>query len=178
MMAPMSCGSRSGARWFCAWTAPSQEFRAYTELTAQGFEVCLPLHLHRPVGHPERERIVPLFVRYLFIRFDPAETQWRRIYGTRGIAGIISAAPERPTPLPAGAVEGLIARMSARRVVDDPGLAEAAQYFTPGDRVRSRAMPELAGVCKLSDGERVSVLLSMFGRPVTAEFKASELEAA
>jgi transcription antitermination factor NusG len=122
----MSCGSRPGSRWFCAWTHPGGEFRAELHLAEQAFIVCLPLHLDnrfvREVGHPH---IGPMFPSYLFVNLNLARDQWRLIYRTRGIAGMIGATTDRPTALRIGLVEELIARMSPRRIVDDPASLKA-----------------------------------------------------
>src|SRR6185503_2851367 len=70
-----TCGSRmTGPRWHCAAARSQQEHRALSELLTQGFEAYLPLHLDRPRGRPER--IVPLFVGYLFVRFDAFADPW------------------------------------------------------------------------------------------------------
>jgi hypothetical protein len=122
----MSCGSRPGLRWFCAWTHPGGEFRAELHLAEQAFTVCLPLHLddrfQHVVGHPH---LGPMFPGYLFVSLNLARDPWRRIYRTRGIAGLIGASTDRPTPLGIGLIEELIARMSPRRIVDDPASLKA-----------------------------------------------------
>jgi hypothetical protein len=52
-----------------------------------------------------------------------------RIYRSRGIAGLIGEATDRPTPIAIGIIEELIGRTSPRRIVDDPG---SAPFPNPG----------------------------------------------
>jgi transcriptional antiterminator RfaH len=154
--------SPRGARWFCAWTHPVGEFRAELHLAEQDFTVYLPLHLDRrfvrEVGHGH---IGPMFPRYLFISLDLARDQWRRIYRSRGIAGLIGEATDRPTPLGIGVVEELIGRTSPRRIVDDPG--SAAFPDPTASRQHWRNLTALSGKA------RSELLLRLFGRDTVLE---------
>jgi hypothetical protein len=121
---------------------------------------CLPLHLQHgcPHGvdrHPQ-QHIVPLFARYLFCLFDPSREQWRRIYRARGIAGLIGATTDRPTPLGIGVVEALIARTSPRRIVDDPGSASFPDPATQRQHWQD--------MTRLSARARTALMLRLFGR--------------
>jgi hypothetical protein len=156
-IAPMPCGSRPGSRWFCAWTHPGGEFRAELHLAEQAFTVYLPLHLddrfQRIVGRPH---IGPMFPGYLFVSLILGRDEWRRIYRTRGIAGLIGATTDRPTPLPPGKVEELIVRTSLRRIVDDP----------LGKQAPRKHWQSFNG---LSGKDRAELLMGMFGKDVVAE---------
>jgi len=158
----MSCGSRPGSRWYVAWTHPGGEFRAELHLVELGFTVYLPLHLdrrfQREIGHGH---IGPMFPSYLFLLFDAASDQWRRIYRVRGIAGLIGETTARPTPLDAGVIEELIGRTSPRRIVDDPGSAAFPDPSAPKKHWQS-----LSGLSGRARGE---LLMRMFGREVVAE---------
>lgn len=174
---PKSCGSRSGPRWHCVISLGQQEHRALAEMLAQDFEAYLPLHLDRT---PDRERIVPLFPRYLFAKFDPNWDRWRRICSTRGVYSMIWQSSERPAPLPVGVVENLIERTSARRVVDDPGQRPGVVYLAPGQRgrVQDGALSGMEGICTMSGSGRVKLLLSLFGGTREVEFKRELVVAA
>jgi transcription antitermination factor NusG len=143
-----------GPRWFAAWTHPGGEFRAELHLAEQGFTVFLPLHLdlrfRREVGHGH---IGPMFPSYVFVFLDTARDQWRRIYRSRGIAGLIGATTDRPTPLGEGIIEELIARTSPRRIVDDPGSASFPDQAVPRKHWQN-----------LSGKARKELLLRLFGR--------------
>lgn len=163
---PMSCGSR----WHCVWTHPQREHAALYDIGRKGIETVLLLHAERS------GRIVPLFSRYLFVRFDPNADQWRRIYRSNGVGGLICHAPERPTPLPPGVVEHLLARTSQRGVVDDPGCAPR-QDIPLGASVSlvGGAFDGLAGVVALSGPERCRVLLSLFAATVPISVPTASL---
>ena len=126
-----------------------------------GFVPYLPLILdrrfQREVGHGH---IGPLFPGYLFISFDLARDQWRRIYRTRGIAGLIGATIDQPTPIEFGLIEELIARTSARRIVDDPGSASFPDPSAPKKHWRS-----FQGMSGKARGE---LLLRLFGQETEA----------
>lgn len=175
--APMSCGSR----WFCAWTHPGSEYRSELDLMAKGFRVYLPLHLdrrfERDVGQAS---IGPLFPRYLFIQFDPNRDQWRRIYRSRGIAGLIVVTTDKPIPTPVGIIEHLQSRTSARRIVDDPGEHPEASRIRAGatGTVLQGPWAGWQGVCTLSRRDRLTLLLSLFGRSTPVELRHDQVIAA
>jgi hypothetical protein len=126
-----------------------------------GFTVYLPLHLdlrfRRDVGHGH---IGPMFPGYLFPFMDLARDPWRRIYRTRGIAGLIGATTDRPTPLGEGIIEELIARTSPRRIVDDPGSASF-----PDQAVPKKHWQNLGGLSGKARGE---LLMRALGQEAVA----------
>ena len=138
-------------RWYCAWTHPNKEFVANRELLNQDFETYLPLHMER-----SGQKIVPLFRRYIMIRFDPDRDAWGSIMNTRGVGGLIRHAPDRPTPLPDIAIAELMARTSARGVVDDIGNAGPQE---PPHGVK----PVWQGLGALNSENRRRLLLRLFG---------------
>lgn len=156
---PVSCGA-SSARWHCAVTQPVREHLAACELRAAGWRVYLPLHLERPIGHPERNRIVPLFRRYCFVAFGPNDW-WGLINRTRGVVSLISHGIGQPTPLPVGVVEDLIARTSQRGVVDDMPDATTQRPPQAGRGV-------WRNIGALSADERLAVLQRLFTGQVAA----------
>ncbi len=150
----LSCGSRGGRRWHCAWTHPHDEHRALHAITATGFEAYLPLHLERDTWR--HTKIVPLFARYCFVAFDPDRDPWGAIASCRGVGGLIRHAPDRPTPLPDLAIAELLARTSARGVVDDIGNAGPQE---PPHGVK----PVWQGLGALTPENRCRLLLRLFG---------------
>jgi transcription antitermination factor NusG len=117
-----------------------------------GFTAYLPLLVER--SGPEMH-IAALWRGYILTLFNPATDQWRRIYRARGIAGLIGESTDRPTPIGVGIIEELIARTSARRIVDDPGanpplVAAERQHWQDITRLSAKARGEL--------------LLRLFGR--------------
>jgi hypothetical protein len=89
-----------------------------------------------------------------------ARLEWRRISRTRGIAGLIGDATDRPSPLGIGIVEELIARTSPRRIVDDPGSASF-----PNPAVSRQHWQNLTG---LSGNARSELLMRLFGHVAEA----------
>ena len=159
----ISCGSRgAGLRWHCAWTHPNKEFVANRELLNQDFETYLPLHM-------EGRKVVPLFCRYVMVRFDADRDPWGVIMNTRGVGGLIRHAPDRPTPLPDIAIAELMARTSSRGVVDDPG--DGSPVVMPDGH-----KPVWQGLGALNAENRSRLLLRLFGR-VVAEYAAEDAAA-
>jgi len=164
----LPCGSLPDARWFCASVGPGREGLARDRLEGLGFGAFLPV-VTRRVRHARQTWIAarPLFPRYLFLRFDARRDAWKRAY-TLGLGvRIFGASPERPTPLPAGLVEGWIAEGFDRPI----GRDLAPDLIAAGAEVRLTDGPfcDSLGVCLWDDGRRVRVLLSLLGRQVQAE---------
>jgi len=170
----LSCHGRSGRRWFCVWTHPNREHQAVRELRALGFETYLPLCLSNL--RLQRNAMVPLFPRYGFVVLAP-DSPWGEILRHAGrtttgaVAGIIRHAPDRPTPLPPGVIENLIARTSPRGIVDDPG--DIAPHSTP----HAAQPPEWQNITSLGSSARVRLLCRLFG-PDAAQRIVSEDETA
>jgi hypothetical protein len=161
----VSCGSRgTGLRWHCAWTHPHDEHRAHIAIACLGFEAYLPLHLERDIWR--HTHIGPLFLRYVFVRFDSRRDAWGTIANCRGVGGLIRHAPDRPTPLPDIAIAELMARTSSRGVVDDPG--DGSPVVMPDGH-----KPVWQGLGALSAENRSRLLLRLFGR-VVAEYAAED----
>jgi len=150
---PTGCG----IRWHCAWTHQQRERIAASAIQAQGFEAYLPLYLQ--LRQWSRHEIVPLFPRYLMVRFDPDRDDWGRIRAARGVAGIIRHAADKPTPLPDHAILELLARTSTRGIVDDPG---ESPWEPPEGR-----KPLWQGLAALDAGGRSRLLVRLFGESVT-----------
>ncbi len=88
-----------------------------------GFRAYLPLHLARYQSRPREAHIVPLWRGYLFVQFDLAGYEWRRILHARGIGGLLcDAGTGQPAAILPGVIEELLGRTSDRRIVDDPGF--------------------------------------------------------
>ncbi len=118
--------SVDGERWFAVFTLPNKEAHARGELRNQGFEVFLPQRL-KTMRHARRitTRLSPVFPRYLFVRLSLKRALWRSINGTRGVAFLVSLG-ERPTPVPKGVVEALIAASDGR------GMMHFGNELRPG----------------------------------------------
>lgn len=134
--------------WFVVETKSIHERLAESRIKDQGFEVFLPVADGRC-----------LYPRYLFARFDLRQRGWQSIWNTRGVLCILGS----PTP------------------VDDAIIAEIREFVgiavrpapVVGDRVtiRDGMWRGQVGLLSSDEGERVRVLLSLFGKdfPVTVD---------
>jgi len=163
-------------QWHVVSSLPNKQFAAEASLAADGWRVYHPLHLHRVRGHGLR--IVSLFPGYLFVLFDVTGSDWPRICRARGVAALLGP-PGRPSTVPAGLVEQLLARTSARRVVDDPLAPDGHVYLRPGASVAVLQGPlaGLEGICRLSAPERVQVLFQLLGRELAVELLPQQVMA-
>lgn len=139
--------------WYLAQIKPNGLDRALTNLARQGFETFAP---RQRAGR----RMQPLFPGYVFVRFDPLETQWRAIGNTYGVARLVAARTDRPDRVPEGVMQALFARCDAS------GFLLPPDDLAVGDKVRIVEGPfagwvtEVAG---MKGAERVVVLLSLLG---------------
>jgi transcriptional antiterminator RfaH len=166
---------RDGERWFLAHTLCRREQLAGLHLGAQGFRSFLP-QFKKTVRHARslREVIAPVFPRYIFVVLDPERDRWRSINGTLGVARLVSA-HHRPTPVPAGVVEAILASL------DELGLVRFDGGLKPGQPVRVVAGPfaEVLGVLGRLDAKgRVQVLLNIMGRQAAVWMDRADLTAA
>jgi Transcription termination factor nusG len=98
-------------RWYVVNTEFQRELLVLNQIRKLGICAWLPEMLHRS------GRIVPLFQRYMLAQFDVAGAQpWRYIYGMMGARTILGTRNEKPTPLPVGAAETLMAGASINGV--------------------------------------------------------------
>jgi transcriptional antiterminator RfaH len=152
-------------RWYVVYTHQGSERVAEGHLQRQGFQTYLPV-CRKITRHARRvaEVTAPLFPRYLFVAIDIAAQRWRAINNTFGVNCLV-AMGERPTALPDGVVDEIMARQR------DDGLIEVETEapFEAGDTVQltGGALAEQVGLFqRLGEKDRVSVLLDMLGRKI------------
>jgi transcription antitermination factor NusG len=159
-----SCGSLP---WLCIHTHPNQEGRAEKELRNQQFPVFLPLYERRlPNRH---KRIEPLFRSYLFAQ--PFEGIWAPMRGTRGVADVLRDPDGHPRWVSGFEIDRLLARVTT----DDgrkPSLTAGADY-----RALSGPFASFVGVCVEDAGDRIKMLMSIFGRTTEQWFQPEDVEA-
>jgi len=147
----------NGRRWYLVRALTQREAIAAEQLARQGFTTFLPRQ-PRTVRHARRIRIAlaAYFPGYLFVELDLAAQRWRSINGTLGVSHLVGPA-ERPSPVPNGVVEALIAAADARGVLSGPPLQG-------GQTVRIIAgafTDQLAVIERLDEAGRVRVLLEI-----------------
>jgi transcriptional antiterminator RfaH len=150
-------------RWYLVQAKTGQEALAAFNLRRQGYETFLPLTF-KTVRHARKVRVekAAYFPGYLFVAFDVERDRWRPIASTLGVLRLV-AARERPSPAPAGVVEGLKAH------ADGAGVMDAALGLRAGDSVRVIQGPfaDRRGlVSQLMGEDRVSVLIAMMNGEV------------
>lgn len=151
--------------WYAVQTQPRAELKAAEHLARQGFPSYLPRYLKRR-RHARRVDtvIAPLFPRYLFVMIDMATQRWRSIQSTIGVSHIVSNGDD-PARVPTGIVDELRLREDARGFIQ----FDARQRYAAGDKVRivDGAFAECVGLFdRMTDDERVAVLLELLGRKV------------
>ena len=146
-----------GRRWYLVRAITHREVLAAEQLARQGFTAFLPKQ-PRTVRHARRIRVAlaAYFPGYLFVELDLAAQRWRSINGTLGVSHLVGHA-ERPSPVPKGVGEALIAAADARGVLSGPPL-QAGQTV----RIIAGAFADqLAVIERLDEAGRVRVLLEI-----------------
>lgn len=166
----------TAARWYVVQTRPHAECKAQEHLRRQGFKTYLP-KLIKTRRHARKVEMVsrPLFPSYLFVSIDATNQPWRAIRSTIGVAALVGS-EDGPTPLQEGVVETLRGKEDA-----DGFFHPAAAAFSTGAAIR--VIDGLFASClgffeAMSDGQRVSVLLELLGRPVRVVLDTHSVTAA
>lgn len=202
------CGSYSAPSsdllWYCVRTYAKAEFRAVLDLSKMGFRPYCPMFMsQRQVkerGVPFRDVIEPLFPRYIFVSFDIARDQWRRVCRADGVELLMIGSNERPMPV-SGAIIAAIQkegregdgvldfRTKAERDRSNAAARrEAASrstdvtYYPPIERdqqvkILSGPFAGFHGICAMSANDRVRLLVEIFGRSSEVEVRQAEVEA-
>jgi transcription elongation factor/antiterminator RfaH len=162
-------------RWYVVYSQPHREFRAQTQLGAQGFHTFLPRY-RKTVRHARKLMTVsaPFFNRYLFVALDLSRDRWRSVNGTFGVTSLISDGAY-PVSVPQGIIESLIS------ISDANGFIKPGDALHLGDRVRILTGPfaELVGeLVRLDGARRVRVLLQLLGGAVAVSIDRGHLASA
>jgi transcriptional antiterminator RfaH len=151
------------SHWSVCQTEPRREAVAAQYLADGGFEIYLPRIV-------ERERIVPLFPSYLFVRIVD---RFHVIKNTIGITRLLLAG-DRPAPIP----DRIIMEIRARE--NPNGIVNLPKPYRIGDQVRI-LRGTFNGHLAIYDGmtarERERVLLAFMGRMVPLELEPRDISA-
>lgn len=154
--------------WFCANTNPKAEHLATRELRAAGFDVFLPLGRSSTQLRGYSPSIAsPLFPSYLFVAFDLAEDPWVTVNLTRGVRRLMPVHAEQPSSIPADIIEALQAQADDLGILDVGDAIETVIRHVPGSLLKVLEGPfqSFVGQCVEHKGQRVALLLGLFGRP-------------
>jgi len=147
--------------WVVVVSKPGQERRAKRELEQQGFETYLPMSLSM---HIKTKQMVaaPFFPRYLFARVSLAVQDWRKIWYTFGVQGLLGQA-ERPVGVADEMID--LIRVHEEAGFIKVGLQAEGQRFERGERVKAIGEIEFEGVFQERvDDKRAMILVSFLGR--------------
>jgi transcriptional antiterminator RfaH len=163
--------------WYAVLTHPRAEEKALGHLQNQGYRAYLPRYA-KVVRHARRtsRSAQPLFPRYLFVSLDPQSDRWRPVRSTVGVIDIVRFG-DRPTPLPYGVIDSLLALEDADgciQLVHQPSLKQGSTVVVV-DGPFARCMGLYEGI---TDSERVTILLDLLGRRVRVVLEADLIEAA
>jgi len=152
-------------RWYVVHTLPRSEKLALENLLAQGFDAFLPRY-HCVRRHARKVDVVlaPLFPRYLFVALDVENEHWLPVDSTRGVAYLV-----RLNGCPASMPLDVIQALKARSDVSDVVPLSCLEIFEKGAKleVLDGAFAGQTGVYdKMSEGNRVRILLNLLGREV------------
>jgi transcriptional antiterminator RfaH len=159
----MTTANRS--HWYAVQTRAREEHKALSHLKRQNYQAYLPLYTKK-IRHARKsvQVVRPYFPRYLFVNLNLSVTGWRPIRSTVGVSHIVCFG-DQPAPIPIDVIEGL------RSQENSDGFVQIADTnsFKAGDSVIVLGGPfaRQLGICqRVSDDERVSILLDLLGRKV------------
>ena len=156
-------------RWYVAMIKPLAENQVARDLAALGIPAMLPMIRKQTTKGPVNE---PAFPRYLFVELNEAPSSWTMMKRIANLQGFIGGA--RPTAVPPRAMAAVIARFSENAA----GELRAPINESDTVRVTSGAFAGLEGLVTKTKGERVRILLSLFGRPTEATVRKNDVELA
>jgi transcription antitermination factor NusG len=86
------------ARWACVYTHPQAEFWANANLKRAGYRTYLPTcavqRRDRVIPTLRHTVTVPLFSRYLFLRFNHRAESWSPVRAAPGVADLVRSGPD------------------------------------------------------------------------------------
>jgi transcription antitermination factor NusG len=183
-------------RDYCVMTQWKSEDLACAMLRRQGFHPVYPVIFTEAKVRGKLEmRRRGLFPRYIFLPLDLEDSKWRVVKNTFGVHRLLGAYPPpvpKHTPgrwqagvlptsrlgeltMPYALPDGFVAHvMSQERVTSGtpavPSLANKTVRVTQGP------FSGFEGIASFSDGERVKMLLSLFGRDVQMTMRREDVE--
>jgi len=148
--------------WYLVYTKPRKEEVAADNLIRQGYEVFLPKLRESQQGRRmTKNKVVPLFSRYLFISLNCNTDQWAPIRSTLGVSMIV-----RFGSLPLAVPETLVNRLKTE--VSEHGYIDVPEKtYTPGEAVRINdgTLAGYEAIFSARNGnDRVIVLLNIIGQ--------------
>jgi transcriptional antiterminator RfaH len=168
--------------WVVVACRQAQEVRARVELERQGFDVYLPMRLasirrQGRYANGARDLVArPFLPGYLFVRTSLALGDWRRIWSTFGVKGLLGS-EERPTAVRDWVVDRI--REQEEGGFIKLGLVADAPAFARGARVQLNGLDMVEGLfLEQIDERRASILVSLLGRDSRVTVDLAKLRSA
>lgn len=165
-----------GSSWFCLQTRPHQEFIAQQNIERLKFKSLLPLTTKVrtvPRTGAKQEVKASLFGNYLFVAFDIATDNWRRLWNVYGVKRLFSSSPDRPTPIPTHSIMSLLS-CSDDPVSSTPEIAKDCKVRIVSGPLVTLVDP--VGICQWSDTQRIALLVKAMSGEIVVEFDRSAVE--
>jgi transcriptional antiterminator RfaH len=160
----------SDTHWYTLFAKPHKERQVSSFLKNKGCEVYLPTI---PVRRHGRQKTVPFFSRYLFVRMD-VSLDLSSVRWTPGLRSIVSFGGQ-PAIVPNETISVLKQRLARMQESGYP-----VHPFKPGDRVAIRSGPladfEAVFDEGLSSRDRARVLVDCLGRWTRCELDIDSLK--
>jgi transcriptional antiterminator RfaH len=154
--------------WYVIYCKPQKEGYAQFHLKLKGIEVFFP-RLSLPSGSRERQRIIPLFPNYIFVRID-LSSEYNSVLWSPGVKRFVSFG-ENPAPLDDSVAVYLIEQ------ADADGIITARYDLQPGQEVQMSggSFEGLTGIIKEPPDAkgRVKVLMTLLNRQVNVVVPAN-----
>lgn len=166
--------------WHVATVKPCSEALAELHLKRQGFDPFNPQYRTRKIVRGETiTRTRPLLPGYIFIKFDSDVSRWRSINGTHGVKRLFTTDAEKPLRIPVADMQLIIDQCDEDGFVKKFELDQAlAQRLAVGDmvKVREGLFKDFVAPVHWTDGQRVKIVMMIFGRDKAVEFSKGQLE--
>jgi transcription antitermination factor NusG len=173
-------------RWYCIRTSQGMEAAVEQSLKDAKFATFLPYAFvaetaARITDHgrtiPSRPaHFIPLFSRYLFVRFSRSENSWRYIPTMPFVENLLNSGPTSPTPVPDRAIEQMRSQCDDANVMLPPEGADDRAIIELGASYSSSAFPGIAGMCIKREDDRVTLLMNIMGSQVPVNAPVASLE--
>jgi transcription antitermination factor NusG len=180
-------------RWYCIRTFIGQDLTADIATRVAGYQVFAPT-VWKPPTITTRDRngivrpalparIVPLFLCYFFTKFRRADARWTEILHLPGVRNILSSTPGHPIAVPDHVIDAIRLPLHPngcdyrlQSPVRAAPIAKDARVRVMSGPMADAMADALVGICHMSDGKRVKVLLQIMGRAVSVNMAQSAVE--
>lgn len=164
--------------WCVAHTQPLKELVAQQHLLDQGYEVYMP-RFKKICRHARevKEKLVPLFPRYIFVGMDLDSARWRSVNGTRGVSHLLMSNTLNPAKVPTRIIDDLRTQEIGDGIVSVASLVN----FVKDEKVRiveGVFKGQVAMFESMDDKSRVQLLLTFMGREIKMTLPTYAVEAA